>query len=596
MMRRFVWSIVILAVLPLLWSCATTGTPQPAEGEGEEPAGEEEGVVTSLYGEESPEAVPEGEGQPVPEEGEAVSGGEEGGMAGSEPGDPREPEAVPHETDLGVGGDILNQEYLAARDQSDWGLAEEKLKALSRLSPDDAKVKFDLAVVLVRLGHLEGAVEAARSAFDLDSKNVEAARLVITLLRELELSEDAEAFAESASATDPQNVDLQNLRLEVLLLKREYLRVQREARALLKQDEINVGVMKCLGRSYFLTEKYKTAKYVFKRALELAKDDYEILYYLARITHKTEKRDRERVLVSYGRVLAVKKDFPEALNNVGLIFYDTRNYEQAAQKFGEAVRYAPDFREAKLNLANSLRGMKQYVEADKLYVELNDSHPAFAAAYFNRGLLYLENEFGGMDKTDRLEKAADCLRQYKEVAGRELRANDPADQYIREAQELATQMRQAQVEESRLQAEQEAKFQRLKPEAEESIGQHREQRQKLVDAMEAWKSAENMEKVNMFEGVIAEYDEMVGSLYADLRSAVENKVPDDVEYLLEEVKTASEEFQPIIDEAFEEPPPEVTPPPEEPLPEEPGMEEPPLEEPPLEEPPVEEEDTWPGEE
>ena len=589
MKRRMFQTLTLLAVFVLAVGCATTGVQQPAEGEGEGAA--EEGV-TGLYGEEAQPGATEGgletdpgtvaEGDPPPDGGGDV---DTGATSGDDPGAAVEPGA-----DEGlVGGDVLLQEYRSARDLADWPLAEDKLVALTRLSPNDAKVAYDLAVVRIKLGKLEEAVESARRAFELDSKSVASARLALLAMRELEMRSEADSFAEHVASKDPQNVDLQAVRLEALLLKKEYLRVQELARALLKKDEINVGIMTSLGRAYFLMGKLKTAKYVFRRALELAPSDPDLLYYLALVEDRDGHMAPAKVLAMYGKVLAVKPDYPEALNNVGMIFYATRNYQQASEKFGEAVRYAPDFRGAKLNLANALRGLKQYAEADRLYIELVEANTGFAAAYFNRGLLYLESEFGGMARVERLHKAAEYLRKYKEVAGRSLRENDPADQYIQEAMELADQFSKAQEEEERLRVEAEAKYERLLPDAQAAIVAHEARRKKLTDGLTAWQSAENMDRVEQFEGLIAEYDEVVGALLEELASAVENKLGDDMEYALEGIPAALEELQPMVDEAFEEPPPVTdTPRDEVPL-DEPPVDEPPIDEPPIDEPPIDDE-------
>ena len=585
MIRGSIRCFLFALGLVLAASCATTGT-QSGEGTapGDPAAGEEaseEGTsVEGLYGSDGAPGVdgaeeattdtavpadgggdtPEGtEGlEPMPEPetpGEAIEPTVEG-ATGEDGGD-----SAPAAPVLGAGGDVLVQEYRAACETADWALAEEKLGALLGLSPDYAKGHYELAVVKVRLGKSNEAIDSAIKAFETDPKAVDAGRLAIALLARAGRLPEAESLAEAAAAKDVKNVDLQNLKVDVLVERREYLRVIETARRLLKQDEINVPVMKNLARAYYLMGKEKTARYVFKRAQELVKNDPEILYYLALISDKTE-RDRKKVLAAYGKVIAARPDFPEALNNVGMVFFGTRNWELAAEKFAEAVKFAPGVAEFKLNLANAQRNLNNFEEADRIYQELIEQRPEHAATYYNRGLLFLENDFGGLDKETRLRKAADLLKQYKDVVGRELRAEDPADLYIKEAIEMADEVKKGKEEELTMQAELAEKLKNLAPQAEVKVKELEDVRKKLVAGMEAWKSVENADKVALFQEVITGFDEMVMTMVADLRSAVENKVVEDIEYLLPELDVALEDFQPTIDEAFEEPPPEVQVPPE----------------------------------
>jgi tetratricopeptide (TPR) repeat protein len=579
-----------LSLLALALSCATS---RNEKGNGASPtaaADQPEGTA---------EAQPEGTAATA--EGEPPAAGEATPAGGETAPDPGEAAATPAETPVDSqpatpsglpSDDPAVMEFLAARQQADWKLAEEKLEAIMRQSPSDSKALYNLALVVSRQGRLEEGAAKAIKALEADSTNVAAGRLAIALLGRLGRPSEAEAAIEAAANAQPKNVDVQSLKLELLMAKKEYQRAIDSASQLLKLDEVNVPVMKNLARAYYLVGKHKTAKFVYDRALELEKGDPEILYYLALIGTKNESLDRTQAMALWSKVLAVRPDLPEALNNVGNLFYETRNYEQAAEKFAEAVKAAPDFKEAKLNLANALRGAKQFPEADRTYDELAREHPDYAAAYFNRGLLYLENEFAGLGVVERMEKAAAYLRQYKEVAGRELRASDPADSYIREALQMAEEYKKAQEEESKAAAESAAKFERMGPVAVELLQAHKERRARMEKALAAWQAAANTDKVNLFQGLIAEYDELMNYTYSELQSAYDNKSGDDIESLQESVKGSLEEFQPKIDDAFSEPPPEAeTPPPSE-TPSEmpPGEGAPPVETPPTEEttPPVEE--------
>ncbi len=550
MVKHRYLSLLLVASLALILGCATVGPTAPEE---------QEAVPAD-------EILPEGQ----PADGESLPGGEapEGEeLPADGAGVVAEIEAEPVAPVVPVDAGVVDDSYRTAIAESDWEGAESQLDALLQQSPTASQAHHDLALVKVRLGKADEAIESAQQAFELNPQDAVAARLAISLLSKSGRISDAELFAENAATRAPKDVNIQNLALDVLIERKEYLRAIDKARELLKQDEVNVSVMKNLARAYYYMGKEKTAKFVFLRALELAKGDAEILYYLARIGHRAG-RSREKVLALYARVLEVRPDMPEVLNNVGLIFYETRNWELAEERFAAAVKASPKFKEARLNWANSLRGLQRYEEADRVFEALANEFPTYAPAYYNRGLMYWENEFGSLGRQERFLKAADFLRQYKEARGNELGADDPVDGYIKEAVEMADQVKAAAAEEVRLAAEAEERMKEIGPKGLAVAQVWDDLRAKLVKARDAWQQAGNVDKVSLFEGLISEYDDMISYQISDLRSAVENSLPDDIQYGIDELETGTVDFMGMVDEAFAEPPPELVPSPEEIAPEE----------------------------
>src|SRR5207248_8191349 len=61
--------------------------------------------------------------------------------------------------------------------------------------------------------------------------------------------------------------------------------------------------------------------------------------------------------------------------------------------------------------------------------------PNYPDAFFNLGILYLDAKaMEGMDRVLQLQTSINYLNRYKQVASYNLRADDPADGYVREAQ------------------------------------------------------------------------------------------------------------------------------------------------------------------
>jgi len=578
-------NLAVISIFAIMAGCATTKAasggdepipadePAPAETPAEAVPGEQPPDESVSLGEEAAAAggtgdpaVPGPGAEPV-EPGAATEPGtvvEPG--AGVEPGTAVEPAADGAAGTGAISGGTLNpplgtgpawDAVRVARDQGSWDVAAQQLEGIIAASPSDSLAHYHLAVVQGKLGRSSEAMDHARRALEVDPGNLAAGRLAIALARSLGRMDEIQPTIDEVAGRQERNVDLQNLRVDALIARREYQRAIDLAQNLLKLDEVNSSVMKNLARAYYLMGRHKTANYIFKRAEEFSKNDWEILYYRALMMDKSD-RARVDVVNAYRAVLALKPDFPEARNNLGLVLYGTRNYDLAAQEFTAAVKFAPGFIEAKLNLANALRGMKQYAEAEASYKELIEKHPEYAPPYFNLGLLYMENEFGGHDRELLLGKAADYLRQYKAAAGprEDMKV---VDGYIREATDMASEQKKVREEESAKRAEEEAKYGNLRPAAEARIRELTALRERLQKIQETWASAGNAEKEGAVSELIAEFDSSVGSVLGELQTAIDNKSGGDMESYMADIQTSMDEFQPRIDEINADLPPGFAP-------------------------------------
>jgi Flp pilus assembly protein TadD len=76
----------------------------------------------------------------------------------------------------------------------------------------------------------------------------------------------------------------------------------------------------------------------------------------------------------------LRPGYPEALNNLGVLYLRTRRRDQAVASFEECIRVAPEFDQAYLNLARvyTLEDMPE--KARNILVELLKHHPDHALA------------------------------------------------------------------------------------------------------------------------------------------------------------------------------------------------------------------------
>jgi tetratricopeptide (TPR) repeat protein len=343
--------------------------------------------------------------------------------------------------------------------------------------------------------------------------------------------------------------------LEKLVASEDFTAALELARSRLTENETDIEAIKILGILYYRIGKYKTAKYAFERARKLAPTDHESLFCLALVEDSLDKRVPVKVLAAYDKALKVNPDYPEALNNAGVTLWESRNYEAAVEKFTEALKHAPGFEGAKLNLANALRGVKKYDEADKIYSQLAAGHSKSAAAYFNRGVLYLENEFGGMDVDDLRDKAAGFFDHYRTVMGSSLPEDDPAEEYALQARTLGKEYRAGKEEERRRHESQKARLEDLKPVYMKVLGEDEELKLKLKEALDMWGSGGDTSRSSTVREAMAQHDNMLGPLLSELEMAMKLGEADEVEYILEEIDSAMTELRPLLDEALQASPP-----------------------------------------
>jgi tetratricopeptide (TPR) repeat protein len=72
--------------------------------------------------------------------------------------------------------------------------------------------------------------------------------------------------------------------------------------------------------------------------------------------------------------------YPEALNNLGVLYLRTRRPEEAVHSFEECIRVAPEYDHSYLNLARVYAIQGQREKARDVLLELLKQHPDHAQA------------------------------------------------------------------------------------------------------------------------------------------------------------------------------------------------------------------------
>ena len=93
------------------------------------------------------------------------------------------------------------------------------------------------------------------------------------------------------------------------------------------------------------------------------------------------------------------------------------DHQSAADLLQLAVRYAPSYVEARINLGNALRGLKEYAVAKEAYEQSLKIDPLAADAHYNLGILFLQNDVDGQGELDRFKRALSEFEKFRERKG-----------------------------------------------------------------------------------------------------------------------------------------------------------------------------------
>lgn len=298
------------------------------------------------------------------------------------------------------------------------------------------------------LAQSEGALSEATRYYDQALTNDPTLGAALMALIRIELSQndfDGANLAYQRSLSRSQNhTSIRAAGLLIALHRGNFEAVIREARTILIQDESNIDAHYALSSAYHGLGQTELARLVLGEALRREPDRADL--HLLQADIQMEQGSDVAAIQSLRDALNVDPNFVEALNNLGVLLHRARNDREAIRHLESAIQLRPDFAEAYLNLSNAYKGAGQLVEAEQALRRALEVRPSLGQAYFGLGLLYLDTEFPGMTRTERLQAAVDNLNQYRNQMRSAIPRNDPAEEYINEA--LAALEAERQLEQS----------------------------------------------------------------------------------------------------------------------------------------------------
>ena len=103
------------------------------------------------------------------------------------------------------------------------------------------------------------------------------------------------------------------------------------------------------------------------------------------------KSNKLEIAENYSReAISYKKDFFEAFNTLGLILTAKGELNESIEFFKKSLKINPDFFDAYFNIANSLKLLRDYTEAEKFCLDAQKKQPLNSDVLNLLGSIYYE--------------------------------------------------------------------------------------------------------------------------------------------------------------------------------------------------------------
>lgn len=168
-----------------------------------------------------------------------------------------------------------------------WSHAEQEYHLAARLAPHDILYWMKLATVRARMGHYQGACEAAAQALELDRDNITACRLLAATLRDQHRPDEAVAVLQQLPVHVPRDADYWTSLAEALLLAKRWSEAIAPCMQLLQIDMFNATAHLYMGLAFKNMDRAKDAALCFETA---AATDRTGMTRARALTHVVEQR------------------------------------------------------------------------------------------------------------------------------------------------------------------------------------------------------------------------------------------------------------------------------------------------------------------
>ncbi len=206
------------------------------------------------------------------------------------------------------------------------------------------------------------------------------------------LETETAALAHSGGKATPAAVEFD--RLVAMFSAGQYAELERRTRVLLERYPDSGSTWKLLSAT--LQMQGKGSLLALQKAAQLLPDDAEVHNNLGLVFQQLGQLDE--AAASYRRAILAEPDYAAAHYNLGNILAGKGRLNEAEASFRRALQIKPDDEETHYNLGNTLRELGRLNEAEASYRRALQLKPDFASVYNNLG-----NTLQALDRPDEAE-------------------------------------------------------------------------------------------------------------------------------------------------------------------------------------------------
>jgi choline-sulfatase len=140
-----------------------------------------------------------------------------------------------------------------------------------------------------------------------------------------------------------------------------------------------------LARALIFQGKTVEATHWAQQAIQYNPENYRAWYQLGFIDART---DKQAAIVDYEKAVSIQGNFAPLRRDLGMLYYEQKNYTQAAQHLGKAVELGMNDAPLYNFLGISYSRTKQFPRAIASYKEALKKDPDLAEAHLNLGFAY----------------------------------------------------------------------------------------------------------------------------------------------------------------------------------------------------------------
>lgn len=298
-----------------------------------------------------------------------------------------------------------NNKGMAHLELGEFGEALESFKKALDIDPKFILSSVNKAIAHSELGQHDEAEVQLREALSLDSAHTIAMPNYVNFL--INKSRDTEAidFIDRSLKLSPDDPNLWSLLGDTyvrLAFNKDdspenfdrYLKAISSYERLTQLDATRYDSMKNKGISLNKIGRYKESVESLEKFIQLNPKDDQALFYYANSLNKVGQKGK--ALEIYNQVLRLtKSESHRVLNNMGLIYVDLKEYDNAIESFERALNVNPQYTAALLNISGPLLELGKYDEALESINKVLNTRPEGQysdRAWYNRGLLLLRKE------------------------------------------------------------------------------------------------------------------------------------------------------------------------------------------------------------